>query len=698
MKIKTTTILAVLGISLFAKIEAAPLGTAFTYQGHLADAGEPANGSYDIRFILFDVDMFGFPIGPLLTNDNVAVSNGLFTVTLDFGPVISSASYWLEVGVRPGASTGSFTTLEPRQPLTPSPQALFAASAGTVTNSAITSAHLANNAVTAAHIANNAVNSADILNNTIVPADLNIASFDTTFWKVDGNGGTTPVRNFLGTTDNQALELKVNGQRAFRLEPSIDSIADPDLLDDGAPNVIGGAAYNYVLPGVVGATIGGGGATNLLGAAFSNYVAAFFGTIAGGIGNRMETNGAYSVIGGGGVNHIGPDVTSSVIAGGINNTNNSDDAAIGGGKYNLILANDSEGAIIAGGRFNAILGTGVVDGTISGGSDNAILFNASGSTIGGGNNNTNAERTFNATISGGSFNFIQTNASSGVIGGGGFNTIQTNADLATISGGVNNTVLFAADYAAISGGNANRAAAIGSSISGGQVNFVVTNAINSVIGGGSTNTIQTNAQWAVIGGGLRNVVLTNASFAAIPGGRSNVVASHGFAAGFNARATNQGAFVWSDSAGTLTASTNNDSVTFRARGGYRFFSDGANMGAFLAPGSGTFTSLSDRNAKEAFAPVNSREVLDKVAALPIQTWRYKGQDEAVRHIGPTAQDFRAAFGVGDSETGISTVDADGVALAAIQALHQALKAKDAEIDKLSKRLTYLEKHITTRDE
>jgi len=84
--------------------------------------------------------------------------------------------------------------------------------------------------------------------------------------------------------------------------------------------------------------------------------------------------------------------------------------------------------------------------------------------------------------------------------------------------------------------------------------------------------------------------------------------------------------------------------------------------------------VSDRNAKREFAPVNSRDVLEKVAALPLSTWSYI-TDPNVRHLGPTAQDFRTAFAVGKDEKSIATVDADGVALAAIQGLNQ--KVEDA---------------------
>jgi hypothetical protein len=101
---------------------------------------------------------------------------------------------------------------------------------------------------------------------------------------------------------------------------------------------------------------------------------------------------------------------------------------------------------------------------------------------------------------------------------------------------------------------------------------------------------------------------------------------------------------------------------------------------------GTIIPNSDRNLKTDFAPVDAATVLDRVARLPIQQWRFQAEPEAVKHIGPMAQDFRAAFGLGEIPTAIATVDADGVALAAIQGLNQKLNEKDAEIQALSRKV------------
>lgn len=121
-------------------------------------------------------------------------------------------------------------------------------------------------------------------------------------------------------------------------------------------------------------------------------------------------------------------------------------------------------------------------------------------------------------------------------------------------------------------------------------------------------------------------------------------------------------------------------VFIKTPGGTTFYSnEGQTAGVSLAAGGGAWTTVSDRNAKENFKPVNPTEVLEKVAALPLSNWNYKAQDANIRHLGPMAQDFKAAFGLGESDTGITTVDADGVALAAIQGLNQKLETENAEL-------------------
>ena len=140
-------------------------GTAFTYQGRLNDGSSAANGNYDMRFYLRNAASGGSPVGNTNTLAPVQASNGLFIATLDFGPgIFTGSSLWLEIGVRTNGSVAAYTTLSPRQPLTPSPYALFSPQAGSVTNGAITAAMLANAAVTSTKLAANAVTSPALTN------------------------------------------------------------------------------------------------------------------------------------------------------------------------------------------------------------------------------------------------------------------------------------------------------------------------------------------------------------------------------------------------------------------------------------------------------------------------------------------------------------------------------------------------------
>lgn len=104
-------------------------GTAFTYQGRLNDGTDPANGIYDLTFALFDADTAGNQIGSTLTNTAVGVSNGLFVVTLDLGAgIFDGTARWLEIGVSTNEAN-DFAVLNPRQAVTPTPYAIYAATA-----------------------------------------------------------------------------------------------------------------------------------------------------------------------------------------------------------------------------------------------------------------------------------------------------------------------------------------------------------------------------------------------------------------------------------------------------------------------------------------------------------------------------------------------------------------------------------------
>jgi hypothetical protein len=132
---------------------------------------------------------------------------------------------------------------------------------------------------------------------------------------------------------------------------------------------------------------------------------------------------------------------------------------------------------------------------------------------------------------------------------------------------------------------------------------------------------------------------------------------------------------------------------------------GVGGGGVGGVGGGSVTS--DVNAKKDFTAVNPQEVLAKVAALPITEWSYK-TEEAIRHVGPMAQDFRAAFNLGADDKHIAIVDEGGIALAAVKGLNEKLdvqlkqanvqlQAKDAEIQALKQRLDRLEQVLSRMD-
>lgn len=145
-----------------------------------------------------------------------------------------------------------------------------------------------------------------------------------------------------------------------------------------------------------------------------------------------------------------------------------------------------------------------------------------------------------------------------------------------------------------------------------------------------------------------------------------------------------GSFVWGDaSINEAITSTRNNQFTVRAAGGFRFRSNATlTTGCDIAPSSGVMSCTSSRDTKHSFKAIDPVAILNKVIKLPISTWQYKGDTTGGRHLGPMAQDFKAAFNLGTEDTSIGVLDEGGVALAAIQGLHQKLAAKTAEAERL----------------
>ncbi len=525
-----------------------PIGTSFTYQGQLKDGGLLANGPYDFQFSLYDAASGGSQVGSTLTRDDVGVTDGLFTVELDFGDVFDGNERWLEIAVRPGDSTGAYTTLAPRQQLTAAPYALHARR----------------------------------------------------FWKLGGNSNVG-AGDYLGTSANQSLEFRVNNQRALLLIPNATS-----------PNIIGGYSGNSVTDGVYGAVISGGGEEDNANQVYDNY-----GIISGGGGNRAGSDDN--------------DVTTARYA------------AVGGGRHNT--ASDSY-AIVGGGHYNTASGLSAI--------------------VGGGGHNT---------------------ASGGyaTVGGGHYNTVSGLE--ATVSGGYSNSA--STYWATVGGGEHNRATGEDATVGGGNSNTA--SGRSATVSGGGYNEVSGN--YAFVGGGYNNIV--SGDYATVPGGSENVAqGDYSFAAGRRARAYNAGCFVLTDSVDAYEDCVNDNRFVFRVTNAFYIWTKADHSAGVLLPtGGSAWSSLSDRNVKENFQPVDGEDLLARLARVPILTWNYKAQDPSIRHMGPMAQDFYAAFGLGEDDRHISTIDADGVALAAIQALYQQNRQLRAENDELKARVNDLEARL-----
>jgi hypothetical protein len=237
------------------------------------------------------------------------------------------------------------------------------------------------------------------------------------------------------------------------------------------------------------------------------------------------------------------------------------------------------------------------------------------------------------------------------------------------------------DYATVGGGISNHAQGVNATIAGGFGNLA--DGTSSIVAGGQAN--RAKGVYAAIPGGYKNKAYGRASFVA----------------GYEGTAVEDGMFVWSDSrqfefdpALYRAPGQSEDTFNVRATGvGGVWFVTGINgatgvptWACYAQNGSG-WTCASDRNLKRNLQRLDGQAILAKLGAMPIYQWQPKdGPNAEIKHYGPMAQDFYAAFGLGDSDKAIGFQDADGVALAAIQGLHalaqrqaQAIEALRAEL-------------------
>jgi hypothetical protein len=441
------------------------LGTGFTYQGQLYQDGAPVDATCDMTFNLYDQLTLGSQIGPPLMA-TVPISDGLFTVTLDFGSgIFDGNARWLEIAVRCPAGSGDYSQLVPRQALTPAPYAL--ALPGLWTQQHTMSPNLIGG----------------YADNSVAPG---------VWGGTIGGGGDITGRNQVmanyGTVGGGFANVASGGEAT---------------IAGGSMNTAGGGT----------AAVGGGN---------SNQAGGRAATVAGGSGNVANgerasigggtTNTAsamYSTVAGGRSNLAGG--LAATVAGGVDNMVLGDFAAIGGGTWNRAGGDD---ATVGGGRDNH---ASEESATVSGG-----WWNAAGApyaTVGGGHHITVTGEV--ATVAGGSW--ITVTADYAAVGGGQYNAISgedaaigggsvnvASGNWATIGGGSQNSV--SGNKSTISGGQFNTAGAALSTIGGGISNTVT--ADHSTIGGGISNTV--TASYSTIGGGFKNTA--TADHSTIPGG------------------------------------------------------------------------------------------------------------------------------------------------------------------------------------
>lgn len=407
-------------------------------------------------------------------------------------------------------------------------------------------------------------------------------------------------------------------------------------------------------------------------------------------------------------------VTSASIAGGAVVTNALANGAVTADKIGASAVQPYHLSFTPGTVTALTAGAGLTGGTISTSGTVAVDFGTSAGTVAagdhrhdqdywrlGGNSGfggdavlgTTSDAALDVRVNGGRALRLIPGTSPGVVGGWTGNTVLAGALGAAIAGGgtpddgagTAKANRVADDYGAVSGGagnlagsdNGNRTDAQYATVGGGGDNTA--SALGAVVTGGGGNTA--SGVHAAVGGGALNAAA--GVQATVPGGAGNAANGAGsFAAGRLAWAIHDGAFLWGDGT-TLAISQGANTFNALASGGFHFYFGTTGNNCKLTSTAGWQCSgASDRNAKTGFTDVDSREILERVASLRIERWSYAEEAPAVQHIGPMAQDFHAAFGIGQNDTSIATVDADGVALAAIQALHARLQAQARELEEL----------------
>ncbi len=717
---------------------------AFTYQGRLNIDGTLASGNYDFRLRLAADPQGNSYLGLPYLSNNVPVTNGLFLLWPDFeAGAFTGNPLWLQVDVKTNGASG-YTTLFPLQALTATPYAVFAQSASNLNGTlpgAQVSGPIPNSALPASPTFLGPVTASGFVGNGAGVTNVNAATLNglssAAFWKVSGNA--LAAGQFLGSTNNVPLEFQANGIRALRLEYA------NDPAQGVAPNVIAGSPGNLVSNGVFGATIAGGGSpanANVVGGSYAtviggeNNLALGVGSIAGGIlcsaskdnsvalgtwntasGPASCTIGYWDSAAGQYAVALGTAAAASAdntVAIGVSVTALKTNAlALGAGSGALGLSSVALGASSGAMTNNAI----AIGNSSYGQGRNSIAIgfnsyaNADDAIAIGSQNGANGQGATALGIHTVATGAAATALGSNTIAGGDFSLAVGNSSYAygddSLAFGQNAFVnalsaVAIGDNASATGqnafalgphaaANANNAHALGywaaAQHSGA---FVWSDTSGGSFASSATNEFSIRAQ-----NGVR--VATDKGIHLSAGDRPIITRDWDVFA-TNAPTYKAGIGRWGlfMEPYRLTLGIPANDIGARYFQVAKYSTNGTptqlmqvDQGGNLTT-AGTVNGTSDRSAKENFTSVDPTEILARVAALPISEWSYKADGET-RHIGPMAQDFYAAFNVGADDKHITMVDADGVALAAIQGLNQKLEHKDAEIAELKARLEKLER-------
>jgi len=789
---KTLNVLKLALLSLLACASLQAAESAFTYQGRLTEHGAPASGDYDLRFLLRDAAVAGGQVGNAIVLAPVAVSNGLFTVALDFGSVAFDGNpRWLEIGVRTNGSVAPYALLSPPQPITATPYALLAGTASAYTG-LITDSQLSGNI--ARFNSTGTFTGAVQFNN---PSNV----FTGSFW---GNGASVTNVNLVTANSAGAITWTTSGfQFVSSSSPTVglhpDSLIAADINGDGSVDLITAdfgtnsltvltnngrgqflrASAPKVGSGpyaVTAVDVNGDDSLDLVSANFAENTLSVLtndGTGGFALASKYTVGLNPAFVASGDINGDGkPDLISA------NQNGNTLTVLTNNGSGRFALASTERvGRVPFSVTAADVNGDGTLDLISTDFSDNTLTIltnNGTGGFVIASSPNVGAGPLFAtaADINGdGHIDLISasqyehtltvlTNNGNGefllaaspvagvhpawltvadVNGDGKPDLISADIYDGTLTVLTNDGCSGFALAAKLPVGHFPHSVVAADVNGDGRVDLISANYYDNNLTV-LFNTEAIEAHFIGNGAGLTSLNASNligsvpsASLTSVPADSlTGTVADarlSGNVAFLNATQTFTGANILNNAAnsftgsgagltdlngtnlldGTVAASKLTADVGVWSRAGtnisyFGFVGIGKTNPATALDVDGTVTATafnhrSDRNLKENFTGISAREMLEKVVGLSITRWNFKGET-ATPHVGPMAQDFHAAFGLGSDDRHIASVDADGVALAAIQGLNEILKSqekrlrdKESEIEALKEENRLLGKRV-----